>query len=315
MNRPGFAGGSNFQRGWSHDEQNDEQVFTWRCASVRCGWCWITRRDYSSRWTACQSIATKIGCIGAHVAGLGEEGGDRCRQEGRMCRSSMAAKPEGAGAREPGASPGQRDPAQGFRIFLPRRSSTARSNDDRVHRRSPRGRTGSSRSARCCRSPRRPTTTTSPNARIPETFGAGEAGPCAEARRSERVFAENCRGLWRAQGLAADAARGLRCRALHRRTVDGRTRPSRRHPRQACPHHGAGQGRPVPARPCEPGLSCPGAEHALAVATLPMSAPGRASSTWPSSSTPIARSYRRLAGEQRPPMRASSSMLSRQALQ
>ncbi len=28
LNRPGFAGGSNFQIGWSHDEQNDEQVFT-----------------------------------------------------------------------------------------------------------------------------------------------------------------------------------------------------------------------------------------------------------------------------------------------
>jgi hypothetical protein len=27
LNRPGFAGGSNFQIGWSHDEQNDEQVF------------------------------------------------------------------------------------------------------------------------------------------------------------------------------------------------------------------------------------------------------------------------------------------------
>jgi hypothetical protein len=24
---PGFAGGSDFQIGWSHDEQNDEQVF------------------------------------------------------------------------------------------------------------------------------------------------------------------------------------------------------------------------------------------------------------------------------------------------
>ena len=27
LNRTGFAGGSNFQIGWSHDEQNDEQVF------------------------------------------------------------------------------------------------------------------------------------------------------------------------------------------------------------------------------------------------------------------------------------------------
>ncbi len=26
MNRPGFAGGSNFQVGWSHDEQDDERI-------------------------------------------------------------------------------------------------------------------------------------------------------------------------------------------------------------------------------------------------------------------------------------------------
>jgi len=28
MNRPGIVGGSNFQIGWSHDKQNDEQVFS-----------------------------------------------------------------------------------------------------------------------------------------------------------------------------------------------------------------------------------------------------------------------------------------------
>jgi hypothetical protein len=28
VNRPGFAGGSNFPIGWSHDEQNDEQIFS-----------------------------------------------------------------------------------------------------------------------------------------------------------------------------------------------------------------------------------------------------------------------------------------------
>ncbi|VFU08877.1 protein of unknown function [Methylocella tundrae] len=27
LNRAGFAGGSNFQIGWSHDEQDDEQIF------------------------------------------------------------------------------------------------------------------------------------------------------------------------------------------------------------------------------------------------------------------------------------------------
>jgi hypothetical protein len=34
MKRPGFAGGSNFQKGWSHAEQIDEQVFPWS-ASVK----------------------------------------------------------------------------------------------------------------------------------------------------------------------------------------------------------------------------------------------------------------------------------------
>ena len=28
LSRPGFAGCFNFQVGWSHDEQDDEQVFT-----------------------------------------------------------------------------------------------------------------------------------------------------------------------------------------------------------------------------------------------------------------------------------------------
>jgi hypothetical protein len=28
VNRAGFAGGSNFQIGWSHHEQDDQQIFT-----------------------------------------------------------------------------------------------------------------------------------------------------------------------------------------------------------------------------------------------------------------------------------------------
>jgi hypothetical protein len=58
----------------------------------------------------------------------------------------------------------------------------------------------------------------------------------------DRVFAENfevygARKVWRQmlrEGFAV---------ALHDRAADGRPRPSRRHPRQARPHHGAGQGR------------------------------------------------------------------------
>src|SRR5262245_61582240 len=49
----------------------------------------------------------------------------------------------------------------------------------------------------------------------------------------ERVFAENFEVYRRAQGLASDAARRLRRRALHRRAADGRSRPSRCHSWQA----------------------------------------------------------------------------------
>jgi len=61
MNRPWFVGCSNFQIGWSHDEQNDEQVFTRgarACREIGYG----SRGRFPSRWTACQSISAKIGC-------------------------------------------------------------------------------------------------------------------------------------------------------------------------------------------------------------------------------------------------------------
>ncbi len=29
---------------------------------MRCGWCWVMRGIIRFRWTACQSIVTKIGC-------------------------------------------------------------------------------------------------------------------------------------------------------------------------------------------------------------------------------------------------------------
>lgn len=84
-----------------------------------------------------------------------------------------------------------------------------------------------------------------------EAVGAGEAGCCDEAGDRARLHRE-LRGVWGAQSLAADAARRLCCR-----TADGRPRPSRRHPRQARPRHGAGQDDSMPARPCDPGVHAP----------------------------------------------------------
>ena len=65
---PQFAGCSNFQIGWGHDKQNDEQVF----ASLTFGSPEVRERavrmvmdhegEYASRWATVASISAKIGC-------------------------------------------------------------------------------------------------------------------------------------------------------------------------------------------------------------------------------------------------------------
>ncbi len=79
-----------------------------------------------------------------------------------------------------------------------------------------------------------------------------------------RVFAENFEGygtrkVWR------QMARGLRRRPLHRRATYAGYGPTRRDPRQADPDDRSRQDGAMPARPGEPGLSCTGAEPALAL--------------------------------------------------
>ena len=73
------------------------------------------------------------------------------------------------------------------------------------------------------------------------------------------------RGLRRAQGLAADAARGLRRRPLHGGAADARDGPAGRDPRQAGAHDDQRQGRAVPAGPRQPAVPCAGAEQAVGV--------------------------------------------------
>ena len=115
--------------------------------------------------------------------------------------------------------------------------------------------------------------------------GAGAAGRGSEGRDPARVRGELPR-LWRAQGLAAVAAGGLRRRPLHRGPADADHGPSGRDPRQAGADHDQRQGRALPARSREPPVPGAARRTCCGSRTSPMSRPGPASSMSPSSSTP-----------------------------
>ena len=73
--------------------------------------------EHASRWAAIVSIAAKIGCtpqtLNEWVKKAEVDGGKRSGGP------SDIVDIEGAGAREPGAPAGQRDPAQGVGLFCP----------------------------------------------------------------------------------------------------------------------------------------------------------------------------------------------------
>ena len=83
-----------------------------------------------------------------------------------------------------------------------RRSSTADRSDGGVHRRRTERSTGSSRSAKCCRSPRRRTTNRKPDRRILRGFRARSVRDARLREEIERVWKENrsvygARKVWR----------------------------------------------------------------------------------------------------------------------
>ena len=161
--------------------------------------------DHASRWAAVVSIAAKIGCtpqtLNEWVKKAEVDSGKRCRPD-----IGHGGQDEGPGAREPGASAGERDPAQGVGLFCPGGArppvqAMIAFIDD--HREVAWGRADLQGVAdrpidlpRPCRQAGRPD----------EAVGASEAGCGPEAGDRPRVRGE-LRGLWRAQGLAAIAAR------------------------------------------------------------------------------------------------------------
>ena len=73
--------------------------------------------EHASRWAAVSSIAAKIGCTAQTLhEWVKKAERDRCACR---CAYGCGDEAEGFGAREPRASAGQRDPAQGERAFCP----------------------------------------------------------------------------------------------------------------------------------------------------------------------------------------------------
>ena len=76
------------------------------------------RGEHASQWAAIVSIAAKIGCTAQTLNEWVKKAERRQRSQARR-HDRRARTPQGAGAREPRAAPGQRDPAQGERVFCP----------------------------------------------------------------------------------------------------------------------------------------------------------------------------------------------------
>ena len=72
--------------------------------------------EHASRWAAVSSIAAKIGCT-AQTLHEWVKKAERDSGARAWCSHGCGDKAEGSGTGEPRASAGQRDPAQGERLF------------------------------------------------------------------------------------------------------------------------------------------------------------------------------------------------------
>lgn len=216
--------------------------------------------EHPSGWAAIMSISGKIGCTGQTL-------------------NEWVKKAEVDGGRKPGLATDMaaklktlerenRELRQANEILRKASAYFAQaeldrpSSDDRFHRRSLKGLWGRADLQSAADRPvNLPRSCLAPW-RSDQALDPGEAGCCPVAG-GPAVFRRELPGLWRAQGLAADEARGTSTRSLHRGAPDAKRGSARCDPRKAHAHHGGRQGGAVPARSCEPGFPCAGAKHAL----------------------------------------------------
>ena len=99
----------------------------------------------------------------------------------------------------------------------------------------------------------------------PVPIAGAHAAGCGPGDRGTPRVQRELRRLRRAQGVAADDARELRCRPLHDLASDAGDGAQRRRPRQARAHHHPRRLGAVSARPGEPRLQGAAPEHAVGV--------------------------------------------------
>ena len=155
--------------------------------------------DHGSRWATVVSIASKIGCT---AQTLNEWVKKAERDSGKPgLTSDMAAKLK-ALERENRELRQANEILRKASAYFPRRSSTADTSHDRLHRRSPRRVWGRADLQGAADRPIDLPCSCRPAGRSDEAIGSNEAGWCPDAGDSPGVRGE-LRRLWRAQGLAA----------------------------------------------------------------------------------------------------------------
>ena len=173
--------------------------------------------EHASQWAAIHSIAEKIGCSGEtlrHWVRQAER--DQGFRPGRQPRSASGSRRSSVRT----VSCARRTRSCGRRRhILPRRSSTAGSSHDRLHRRAPRHPRGRADLPRLADRPVDVSCPRRPARRSGQAVGTGPARCRSEDRDPPRVRGELPR-LWRPEGLATARPRRDRCRSLHRGAPD-----------------------------------------------------------------------------------------------
>ena len=218
--------------------------------------------EYPSQSAAINSMAGKIGCTGETLRSWvrqaerdqGLRGGPTTEDSAKI----KALERENRELRQANETCARR------RRILPRRSSTARSSDDRLHRRSPRGLRGRANLQGAADCPVHLPRPGGPAHRPGETATQSQARPGPDGRYPTRIRRE-LRRLRRAQGVAPARAGGKRGRPMHGGPLDAQGGPARGRTRPRGPNHRQQSGNTLSTRPSEPAVPRAMPERAVAV--------------------------------------------------